>query len=50
MKEVNTQNLCTFELATQEGKNVPIYNIVGFQQSDFQHDQNLNNEIFIDLQ
>ena len=46
MKEVNTQNLWTFELGTQEGINVPICINVGFQQSDRQHDQNLNNDTF----
>ena len=46
MKEINAQNLLTFELGTQEGINVPIWNIVGFQQSDRQHDQNLNNDTF----
>ena len=46
MKEVNTQNLWSFELGTQEGVNVPILIIIGFQQSDRQHDQNLNNDTF----
>ena len=46
MKEVNTQNLWTFQLGTQEGINVPIWIIVGFQQSDRQHDQNLKNDTF----
>ena len=46
MKEVNTQNLWSFELGTQEGINVPIWIIKGFQQSDRQHDQNLNNDTF----
>ena len=46
MIEVNTQNLWTFELGTQEGINVPIWIIVGFQQSDRQLDQNLNNDTF----
>ena len=46
MKEVNTQKLRTFELGTQEGKNVSVWIIVGFQQSDRQHDQNLNNGTF----
>ena len=46
MKEVNTQNLWIFERGTQEGINVPIWIIVAFQQSDRQHDQNLNIEIF----
>ena len=44
MKEVNPQNLCNFELGTLEGINVPIWIIVGFQQSDRQRDQNLNND------
>ena len=44
MKEVNTRNFWTFELGTQEGVNVPIWIIVGFQQSDRQHDQKLNND------
>ena len=46
MKEVNTQNLWTFELGTQEGVNVPIWITVGLQQSDLQNDQNLNNDTF----
>ena len=49
MKEVNTQNLWTFELGTQEGINVPIWIYVGFQQNDRQHDQNLNNDTFVRL-
>ena len=49
MKEVNTQNFWTFELGTQEGINIPIRFFVGFQQSDRQHDQNLNNDNFIRL-
>ena len=44
MKEVNTQNLWTFELGTQEG--VPIWIFVGFQQSDRLNEQNLNNDTF----
>ena len=46
MKEVNTQNLWTFELGTQEGINVPIWTFVAFQQNDRQHDQQLNNDTF----
>ena len=46
MKEVNTQNLWTFDLGTHEGINVPIWIIVGFQQNDRQHDHNLNNDSF----
>ena len=46
MKEVNTQNLWTFELGAQDGINVPIWIIVAFQQNDRQNDQNLNNDTF----
>ena len=46
MKEVKTQNLWSFELGSQEGINIPIWNIVAFQQSDRQHDQNSNNDTF----
>ena len=46
MKEVTTQNLWSFELGTQEGINVLILIIVGFQQKDRQHDQKLKNDAF----
>ena len=46
MKEVNTQNLWSFELGTQEGINVSIWIFVAFQQNDRQNNQNLNNDIF----
>ena len=46
MKEVNTQNLWNFELGTQEGINVPIWIIIGFQQHDRQNSQNENNDTF----
>ena len=46
MKEVNTQNLWTFEIGTQEGINVPIWIFVAFPQNDRQNDQNLNNDTF----
>ena len=46
MKEVKTQNLWRFELGNREGINVLIWIILGFQQSDRQHDQNLNNYTF----
>ena len=46
MKEVNTQNLWTFELVNQECINVPIRIFVAFQQNDRQNDQNLNNDTF----
>ena len=49
MKEVNTQNLWTFELGTQEGINIPTWIFVAFQQNDRQHDQNLNNDTFVRL-
>ena len=46
MQEVFTQILWTFELGTQEGINVPVWIIVGFQQSDRQLDQNLYDDNF----
>ena len=46
MKEINTQNLWTFELCTQECINVPIWIFVAFQQNDRQNDQNLNDDTF----
>ena len=46
MKEVNTKNYWSFELGTQEGKNVPIWIIVGFQRRDRQDSQNLTNDTF----
>ena len=46
MKEVNPQNLWNFELGTQEGINVPIWIIIGFQHSDRQNSQNENNDTF----
>ena len=49
MKEVNTQNLWSFELGTQEGINIPIWIFVVFQQNDRQHDQNLNSDTFVRL-
>ena len=49
MKEVNTQNLWTFDLGTQEGINIPTWIFVAFQQNDRQHDQNLNNDTFVKL-
>ena len=46
MKEVNTQNLWNFELGTQEGINVPIWIIRGFQRQTRQNSQNENNDTF----
>ena len=45
MKEMNTQNLWTFELVTP-GINVPIWMIVGFQKRERQDSQNLNKDTF----
>ena len=45
MTEVITQKFWTFELGVQE-INFPIWIYVVFQQSDRQHDQNLNNDNF----
>ena len=44
MKEFSPQNFWTFESGTPEGINVPIWIYAVFQQSDRQHDQNLNND------
>ena len=49
MKEVNTQNVWTFELGTQEGVSIPTWIFVAFQQNDRQYDQNLNNDTFVRL-
>ena len=46
MNEVNKQNLWSSELGTQEGINVPIYTIVGFQRRDRQDSQTSNNDTF----
>ena len=49
MKEVNTQNLWTFELGTQKSINVPVWIYDCFQQNGRQHDQNLTNDTFVRL-
>ena len=46
MTETKTQSLWTLELCTQEGIIVPIWIIVGCQQSDRQRDEILNSDIF----
>ena len=46
MEEVNNQNQWNFELGSQESMNVPIWNIIGFQQRDRQDSQNLYNDSF----
>ena len=49
MKGVNNQNLWKFGLGSHENMNVPIWNIIGFQQQDRQDSQNLNNDTFCRL-
>ena len=46
MKEINTQNLWSFELGRHENMNVPIWINVGFQQRDRQDSQNLAKDTF----
>ena len=46
MKKINIQIFWTFEVGTQEGINVPIWIIVGFQQKERQDSQKLNNDRF----
>ena len=46
MKEVNTHKFWTFDLGTQEGINVPIWIIVGFQQKEREGSQKLNKNTF----
>ena len=45
-KEVKTQKFWTFEITSQGRLNVPIWNIVGFQQQNRQDSQNLSNDTF----
>ena len=49
MKEVNNQNVWTFELGSHENMNVPIWIVIGFQQRDRQDSQSLNNDTFCRL-
>ena len=46
MKEVNTQNLCTFQVGTEEAIILPTWTKISFQQRDRQDSQNLNNDTF----
>ena len=46
MRKVNTQNLWTFELGTQEGINVPIWVFVALQRRNRQDSQKLNIDTF----
>ena len=48
-KEVNTQNLWSFELGTHDNMNVPIWTVVGFRQRDREDSQNLANDTFCRL-
>ena len=48
LKEVNNQNLWSFDLGSQENMNVPVWVITGFQQRDRQDSQNLNYDTFVD--
>ena len=49
MKEVDNQNLWTFELASQESMNVPIWIIIGLQQQDRHASQDLTKYTFCRL-
>ena len=44
MEEVDSQNLCTFELRSQENMKDPIWIIIGFQKNDRQDSQNFKND------
>ena len=46
MKEVNTQKFWNFDLGTKESFNILVWIYVVFQESDRQHDRNLNIDIF----
>ena len=46
MEEMDTQNLWTFELGTQERINFPKWIIIGFQQKERQDSQNLAHDTF----
>ena len=46
MNEVNTQNLWTFEMGTQEGIIIPIWIFVYFQHRIRQDSENFNNHTF----
>ena len=49
LKEVDTQNLWSFELGTHENMNVPIWIVVRFQQRDRQDSQKLAKDTFCRL-
>ena len=49
LQEVKNQKICQFQIGVEEGKNIPIFIIIGFQQQDRENSQNLNNDTFIRL-
>ena len=49
MKEVNNQNLWSFELGSQQSMNFTLWILIGFQQQVRQDSQDLNNDIFCRL-
>ena len=49
MKEVNNQNLWSFELGSQESMNVPIWSILGFRQRDRENSHNFKIDTFCRL-
>ena len=49
MKEVNTQNLWSFELGAHQNMNVPVRVIIGFQQRERQDSQKIANDTFCRL-
>ena len=49
MKEVNNQNLRSFELVSQESMNVPKWYFISFQQWDKPDSQNWRNDSFCRL-
>ena len=46
MKDLITQTIWSFEMGTQEGIHVPIWNLVGSEQKDKQYSQNFSNNTF----
>ena len=46
MKQATTRIFGTLELGTEEGMDIPIWIIVGFQKRDRQDSQNMNNDMF----
>ena len=44
MQAINTRSIWTFELGTQKGMKISIWNIVGFPRRDREYSQNLNKD------